>query len=439
MNKPITGQGETARTHAVAVEDRREAAAIRIKRADFLLMGVAATAFALLYKSGIRRTLGEGTSEHQPIRESAVDRKQVFENIHRGNQNTRQRKGIFMYFDDFDKYNSGIGFDKALDNTAYAGFNIILPEVITSSGLANYRNGMITENPDIFSRVGPGKDPLKELIDRAERRGIRVWPWIMLFVGNEELRRKHPEWFAVSAYGRHSNFMDFLNPGARTFQIEAIAHLVREYRIQGINLDIELPIDHISYSDRKGPGDKLGDKQRFMAENDIAGIKWPGDVLEGGRYNGLWLEWTNGKIANFLNELARKVRQERKDLVISYDVTRDPDDPRYYSNWPSWLRRNPANILSPMIYQWDSHLNRWQVDSIIRRDMLLTMKDRKMVELISVVGGSLYATREVSASQLAESVKNAMTHNSNKSVNVFCYEVVDKANAWRDVREALRE
>ncbi len=339
-----------------------------------------------------------------------------------------QRRGLFIYFNDFDTYNGGISFTKALDEISCSGFNIILPEAITSQGYANYRNGLVAQNPDVFNRVGSGKDPMQELIDSAKERNVRVWPWIPMFIGNYQLRREHPEWFAISAYGRHSNFLDPLNEGARKYQAKMIAHLVEKYDVQGINLDLELPIDHISYSEN--------DKRMFMHENGIENINWPGDVLQNGRYHERWLRWVNGKIVDFLSEVHREVKRINPNVVISYDVTRNPDVDNYYSHWQSWAMY--ADEMDPMEYWRDSGFEASDVGNITRRDVNLTRENSRHTGVISIIGGSMDATKGMPDREWEVGAQSAM-RNGSDGLLVFADICINQNNQWHVFPRVFRK
>ena len=342
-----------------------------------------------------------------------------------------QRRGLFVYFNDFDTHNGKLNFEKLLEHTSTVGFNILLPDAINSRGYANYRNGIVAQSARVFDRWKKSSDPMQKLIEEARQHNMQVWPWVQLFVGNKVLYQQHADWFATSSYGyRSEKYLDFLNPAVRRYQLGVLRDIAKRYDIGGINIDMEIQVRYASYSSL--------DKKMFMEDNGIKSISWPMDVRPYGRYNEMWLKWTNNKLAEFFAQTHKVLKAQRRGLVVSYDVTSNPDDDGYYDRWDAWARKGGVDAVDPMIYWRDSHYSVGLVSVLTRRNVDVASSRGADVQVTSIVGGSMNATSGMHGNEWADGIDNALAGRSD-GVFVFAYICVERDHAWSSIESAFRK
>ncbi len=339
------------------------------------------------------------------------------------------RKGLFVYYYDFLTQNGKMNFDGALNKARGAGFNIILPETIDSTGYATYRNSIVAQDPLIFKEWNSKSDPMKMLIEQAAKRNMQVWPWVEVFVGNKTLYKEHINWFATTQSGyRSSKYLDFLNKDVRTYELSILKDIVKRYNVAGINLDIELPVPYVSYSST--------DLKLFAKENGISGNVSIGDIEYGGRYNGKWVKWTNDTLTYFLAHVHKKLHEENKNLLVSYDVTSTPNEGYYYERWNLWVNAGAVDVVNPMLYWRDYRFNVRDVYQKTQSEIRTVKANNKNADVTSVIGGSINSTYGMSAGEWKKGLQEALRGGSDGAF-VFAYICVEKDDAWRSLHSAF--
>ena len=249
--------------------------------------------------------------------------------------------GVFTYFEIFGKYKGKILYDSVLMKIKDSGFNILLPQVITHLGYASYKSAVLPKDKSLFSGIGADIDPLANLIKHAKEQNLKIWGWAELFHGNNELLASHPGWFAIGADGNRTEYLDFLNPDVQAYTLTALSELSKNYKLDGINIDIEMPIPQVSYSDT--------DIKMFNSEthSNITSRA----VLENSK---AWSDWMNDKLAVFLKTATAQIKEANRSMVVSYDVTPTPYSYSYYMNFTRWIRDGAKpDVVDPMIYWKD--------------------------------------------------------------------------------------
>ncbi len=341
----------------------------------------------------------------------------------------KDRKGLFVYYYDFTTPNGGINFDGAFNKARRAGFNIILPETIDSGGYATYRNSVVAQDPVIFKEWKSKSDPMKALIAQAASRNMQVWPWVEVFVGNKTLYKEHINWFATTQDGyRSRKYLDFLNKDVRTYELATLKDIVKRYNITGINLDIELPVPYVSYSST--------DLKLFAKENGIRGNVSRGDIEYGGKYNGKWVKWTNDTLTYFLANVHKKLHEEKKNLLVSYDVTSTPNEGYYYERWNLWVNAGAVDVINPMLYWRDYGFSVKEVYQRTLSEIRIVKENNTKADVTSIIGGSIDLTYGMSASEWGKGLREALRGGSDGAF-VFAYICVNKDGAWESLHSAF--
>ena len=136
---------------------------------------------------------------------------------------------------------------KIFDNIERKNLNTIYFQV-RSNGTVLFRSEMELFSPYITGNIGDfgNYDPLEFAIEEAHKRGLEIHAWIntmRVFTGNNisiknnpiHISQYHPDW----VYEKSDNSI-WLNPGipeVRDYLIELISEIIRNYNVDGIQLD----------------------------------------------------------------------------------------------------------------------------------------------------------------------------------------------------------
>jgi uncharacterized lipoprotein YddW (UPF0748 family) len=320
-------------------------------------------------------------------------------------------RGVFIYYYwQGNRFTSPSSVDDYIEQLYKFGFNLVLPQGL-DSGVSYYNSSI---NPSKFGNF----DLLKEIVISSHRRNVKVWPWVMPFTASSEFISKNSNLAAVKADGSvNYGLLDVANSEAQDFVFNEIIEIVKNYNIDGINIDIE-------YS---GSYSQL-DKSLFIKEFNISSINWPSDVLENGKYRKEYVRWMSGIMTAFLRRLTTEIRTLKPEIVISHDVVYDPELAMnwYFTDWKTWVNEGLVDVISPMIYHRDSgEPVSWVKDaSKVTRSYL-----PNSTILVPCIGGAYSNTISMPASEWLESIKYAMEGGSN-GILVFA-DVCVSQDVWQ--------
>jgi uncharacterized lipoprotein YddW (UPF0748 family) len=218
---------------------------------------------------------------------------------------------------------------------------------------------------------------LRDFIDEAHRRGIRVSAWINVYYswGYAPLTtdRRHPinrqpNWYVSDYTGR--SILDYTVEELEDLRIEGYylspAHLhvrdyicriseeiVRTYDFDGIHLD------YVRY-----PGSKFiydaALRSKFMRRYCVDPLDLRNDSEMQQRYSlwgyddleAKWQTMVSRDLTEFIAELSRRVKQVRQDLQVSVAVKPDYMDARheFYQDWLTWVNAHYVDFVCLMLY-----------------------------------------------------------------------------------------
>lgn len=134
----------------------------------------------------------------------------------------------------FDETNSWItpeGAEKTLARIKGAGFNVYIPRVWLGVG-TTWPSKLAPLTPELRESVKGGQDPLEHLIHRAHEMGIEVHPWFAVMTRWRDI---FPEFYDE---GTPEHAFNVHVPGFRKFIVNLMLEVVRNYDVDGINLDV---------------------------------------------------------------------------------------------------------------------------------------------------------------------------------------------------------
>jgi len=229
---------------------------------------------------------------------------------------------------------------------AGAGFDLIIPCVKNTTGLASYRSEHAHVEP-----VFQDWDPLEALAAEAKQAGIDVHPWLCVFPEGKRsaLVEKRPELQAISRSGDPLPWACPARDENQEYELALYREIIDRYDVSGVHLDY---IRHNS-------GDMCfcqRCREAFKAATD----RDPADLRPKDRE---WVPWIEGRcrhITRFvraLREVGGKAGREVSAAVFT-------DYPQCLhgvgQDWEAWAKEGLVDYIFPMTYTNSAALARKQ-------------------------------------------------------------------------------
>ena len=273
-----------------------------------------------------------------------------------------QLRGFWLDSGTFAKTGGRSGLQEMLDRAEKANLNVVFPETFYKGLAIIPDNDLFTQDPRFEDWDG---DPLKILLEEAEKRNIEVHPWVWVFnenTGGEPGRilEKNPEWANKNKRGEvvsyhNSTWLSPARKDVRTYLQKRYAYLVENYELDGINLDyIRFPEEY-----RGSFGYDQQSVEKFKEEYQLDPFK----IKSGSSEFSLWNKYRENLITEMVRETSLKLKEIDSDLLISADVIPGRKEARYRAlqNWSLWLQEGYLDFVLPMTYTENlfSELRSW--------------------------------------------------------------------------------
>jgi uncharacterized lipoprotein YddW (UPF0748 family) len=207
-----------------------------------------------------------------------------------------------------------------------------------------------------------GRDVMAECIEYATPLGLACVPWVEYgFVagysgyfpgksGKGPIFEQHPEWlaktldgndaFPVSGTKEFFYWMAPANKEAQAWLIDMMVELALQYKIDSIEFDrARYPQLDCGYDEAT--------RALYAAEND--GKEPP--VKTNDRE---WMLWRARKLNEFVNQLSKTVKAvDWRITITNAPITYPYGLEMFAQDYPSWLKENSVDYISPQIYRAD--------------------------------------------------------------------------------------
>lgn len=232
------------------------------------------------------------------------------------------------------------------------GINTIMPNMLWS-GVAYYPSKLLP-NAEGVAKEG---DYLRQLLDAAHPRGLKVWVWKVMWqfaegwlapVGVSEPFRREGR-LQRDASGKELPWLCPCDERNRAYEMDALLEVARNYDIDGVQLD------YIRFdSPQAGFGPAC--RERFEKERGAPVEDWPAACAPGGALAEDYAEFRRGVISSFVQEASRRLREVRPDLTITAAVFAYPELARrqVLQDWPRWVKEGWIDYALPMTYTEDA-------------------------------------------------------------------------------------
>ena len=261
-------------------------------------------------------------------------------------------RGVWLTNVDSDVLNSREQIAEAMQFLADHHFNIVYP-VVWNKGYTLYPSAVMDSlfglpiDPEL-----EGRDPLQELIEEAQARGLAVAPWFEFGfassyqAGGGHLLEAKPHWAARSADGEllTKNGFEWMNayhPEVQDFLLALVEEVVTRYDVDGVQGDDRLPAQPIE------GGYSAHTDSLYRAEH--GGTAPPTDPRDPA-----WQRWRGDRLNAFGERLYDRVKAVDPDVLVTWSpsIYRWSFD-EYLQDWPAWLRGGYADLVHPQVYRYD--------------------------------------------------------------------------------------
>ena len=227
------------------------------------------------------------------------------------------------------------GIDELVERCAQARLNMIVADIFV-------RNTFMAKSPliPISGSAEEGLDPLGYLIQKAHAAGLEVHPWFCVTYRDRNFRK----WFAE----KHGANVDMIDQGGevislgadvhrpeyRTFVVDLMAGVARDYEVDGIHLDYIRSMGQCYCAACRSEFARQFGKPLTDATDDE------------------WTRWQRRAIGEIVERTAAGVRRARPRAVTSAAVFSNMRGGAMQGQDPAgWARNGWMDLVIPMDYQ----------------------------------------------------------------------------------------
>ncbi len=251
-----------------------------------------------------------------------------------------------------DALNSREEIAKVVETCSQSRINNIFV-VVWNNGRTIYPSKIMNDLIGIeIAEKFAGRDPLKEMIEEAHKKNIKVHAWMEYgFAASNnrnggEIIAAKPGWKALDAEGKllTKNGFEWMNammPEVQDFMISLAVEIASNYDVDGIQGDDRLPAMPTT-----GGYDAY---TRKLYADEHNGAEPPADYK-----NSEWVDWRAAKLTEFMGRFYKAVKAVKPGITVSNAPSIHPwAKTEYLQDWPSWLEKGYTDMVIPQVYRYD--------------------------------------------------------------------------------------
>lgn len=261
-------------------------------------------------------------------------------------------RGVWLTNVDSEVLNSKENIVDAVKMIDELGFNTIF--VVTwNKAMTSYPSRIMKNFTGVeIDTLFKGRDPLKELIEEAHKKNIKVIAWFEFgFSSSYQLNggpilEKKPEWAAKDVNGNlvTKNGFEWMNgfdPDVQNFMLSLIMEVVRNYNVDGIQGDDRLP----AMPSEAGYDEYTVNLYRSEHDgNDPPSYNKDYD----------WIKWRSSLLTDFMGRIYDSVKTFNKNIIVSMAPSIYPwSEEEYLQDWPTWMQKGYVDLVCPQVYRYN--------------------------------------------------------------------------------------
>lgn len=278
-------------------------------------------------------------------------------------------RGVWLTNVASDALDSRENIRAAVELCKELGFNTIF--VVTWNRAQTQYPSKVVENVTGVN-IDPrfkGRDPLREVIEEAHKRDIKVFAWFEFGFSSSygdptggPLIVKKPEWASLDRHGKiteKNNFqwMNAFHPEVQQFIKDLVLEVVRNYDVDGIQGDDRLPA-----LPSNGGYDPYT-VALYKKEHN-------GNAPPDNEKDYEWIKWRSSRLNLFLKDLVDELREEKDDFIISMAPSIYPwSEENYLQDWPAWLDMGLVDLIIPQVYRYSAEAYENEMDKILQQQI----------------------------------------------------------------------
>ncbi|MEM9089672.1 MAG: glycoside hydrolase family 10 protein [Cyanobacteria bacterium P01_F01_bin.53] len=341
----------------------------------------------------------------------------------------RELRGVWMTNIDSEVLFSRGALEKGLNQLADLNFNTVYPTVwnwgytlfpsAVAERVTGFKQGLYpdlgrTGRQEAKEAAQGDRDMLKELIEIAHSRDLKVIPWFefgFMAPADSALAQRHPDWLTQKADGTLTTpegdhqrvWLNPFHPEVQTFIKSLVAELAANYDLDGFQVD-----DHMGLPVAYGYDPYT--INLYKLEHDGQGPPLNMKDPE-------WTRWRADKITDVIGDIFNTLKSQKADAVMS--VSPNPHEwayEYYLQDWDTWLKRGYVEELIIQLYRNDLGRFVWEMGAEAAE-----FARTHIPTSIGVLSG--LKGRSVPMSQIAEQVEAVRDRNFS-GVSFFFYETL---------------
>jgi uncharacterized lipoprotein YddW (UPF0748 family) len=342
---------------------------------------------------------------------------------------TNELRGVWMTNIDSEVLFSRAALEPALNKLADLNFNTVYPTIWNwgytlfpsrvAQRVTGYRQGLypdleFTGRQEALENAQGDRDMLKELIEIAHGRGLKVIPWFefgYMAPADSALATRHPDWLTqkqdgslVTPEGDHQRvWLNPFHPEVQSFILELIDEVSANYDIDGFQVD-----DHMGLPFAYGYDPYTVNLYKQEHEGKLPPME---------ANDPEWTRWRADKITEFMGRAFTTLKTNRPRAVMSVSPNPHVFAYEYYlQDWDTWVKKGYAEEIIIQLYRNDLGRFVWEMSqdaADFARSHVPTS-----IGILSGLRG-----RSVPMSQIAEQVEAVRDRNFS-GVAFFFYETL---------------
>ncbi len=287
---------------------------------------------------------------------------------------TRELRGVWMTNIDSEVLFSKEKLEPALNLLADLNFNTVYPTIwnwgttlfpsAVAQRVTGIKQGLYpdleqTGRPSPLEAQQGDRDMLKELIEIAHSRDLKVIPWFefgFMAPADSALAIRHPDWLTQKVDGTYTTpegdhqrvWLNPFHPEVQRFIKELTAEVVANYEVDGFQVD-----DHMGLPVAYGYDPYTVN----LYKQEHAGKTPPIDAKDPE-----WTRWRADKITQFMGEVFATVKSQRAQAIFSVSPNPHAFAYEFYlQDWDTWLKKGYVEELVIQLYRNDLGRFVWEM------------------------------------------------------------------------------
>lgn len=328
-------------------------------------------------------------------------------------------RGVWLTNVDSEALNSKENIKEAVNLLDELGFNTIF--VVTwNKAMTSYPSEIMKGFTGVeIDTLFTGRDPLKELIEEAHKKNIKVIAWFEFGFSSSYKENggiiisKKPEWAAKDVNGNlvtknGFEWINGFNPEVQNFMLSLIMEVIKNYNVDGIQGDDRLPAM---------PSEAGYDEYTvnlYKSEHD--GNNPPAYHKD---YD--WIKWRSNLLTDFMGRIYDSVKTFNKNLIVSMAPSIYPwSEEEYLQDWPTWMQKGYVDLVCPQVYRYNIEDYSSALELIVE-DQINKDNIKKFYPGVLLKVGDYYPDKEFLRQMIDQNRKNGI-----KGEVFFFYEGIKK-------------